>query len=125
MEGRDFKRCGAAVREQRLHRPGEIFTRRPMRTLLALAAAGYLLYSLAGARRAKTVADDVLVTRVRAALDRTVQHSGSIDIQARHGEIVLSGPVGEPELAACLRAVRRIPGVRSITNRLKTHAMAA
>ena len=96
-----------------------------MRTLLALAAAGYLLYSLAGTRRAKAVPDDVLITRVRAALDRTVQHSGSIDIQARHGEIVLSGPVGEPELAACLRAVRRIAGVRAITNRLKTHAMAA
>jgi osmotically-inducible protein OsmY len=97
-----------------------------MRTLLALAAAGYLLYSLAGRRRAKAVPDDVLITRVRAALDRTVQHSGSIDIQARRGEIVLSGPVGEPdELAACLRAVRRIAGVRAITNRLKTHAMAA
>ena len=96
-----------------------------MRTLLALAAAGYLLYSLAGRRRAKAVPDDVLITRVRAALDRTVRHSGSIDIQARRGEIVLSGPVGEPELAACLRAVRRIAGVRAITNRLKTHAMAA
>ena len=96
-----------------------------MRTLLALAAAGYLLYSLAGARRAKTVPDDVLIARVRALLDRTVQHSGSIDIQAHHGEIVLSGPVGEPELAACLRVVRRIGGVRSITNRLRTHAVAA
>lgn len=96
-----------------------------MRTMLALAAAGYLLYSLAGRRRAKAVPDDVLIMKVRAALDRTARHSGSIDIQARQGEIVLSGPVGEPELAACLRAVRRIPGVRSITNRLKTHAVAA
>ena len=96
-----------------------------MRTLLALAAAGFLLYSLAGVRRAKSVPDDVLVTKVRAALDRTVRHSASIDIQARHGEIVLSGPVGEPDLAACLRAVRRIPGVRAITNRLRTHAVPA
>ena len=96
-----------------------------MRTLLALAAAGYLFYSLRGMRRAKTVPDDVLITRVRALLDRTVQHSGSIDIQARGGEIVLSGPIGEPELAACLRGVRRIPGVRSITSRRRAHAMAA
>ncbi len=96
-----------------------------MRTLLALAAAGFVLYSLAGARRAKSVPDDVLITKVRAALERTVRNSGAIDIQARHGEIVLSGPVGEPELAACLRAVRRIPGVRAITNRLRTHAVAA
>jgi osmotically-inducible protein OsmY len=96
-----------------------------MRTLLALAAAGYLVYALAGSRRAKTVPDDVLITKVRAALDRTVRHSGSIDIQARHGEIVLSGPIGDPELAACLRAVRRTAGVRTITNRLRTHAAAA
>ena len=96
-----------------------------MRTLLTLAAAGYLLYSLAGMRRAKSVPDDVLITKVRAALDRTVQHSGSIDIQARQGEIVLSGPIAEPELAACVRAVRRIPGVRSVTNRLRAHAAAA
>ncbi len=96
-----------------------------MRTLLALAAAGFLLYSLAGVRRAKTVPDDVLITKVRAALDRTVRHSGSIDIQARHGEVVLSGPVAGGELAACLRAVRRLPGVLTITNRLRTHAVAA
>lgn len=50
---------------------------------------------------------------------------GSIDIQARQGEIVLSGPIGDAELRACLRAVRRIPGVRTITNRLRTHATAA
>jgi osmotically-inducible protein OsmY len=100
-----------------------------MRTFLALAAAAYLCYSIAGTRRSRArrtaVPDDVLVTRVRQALDRTVEHSGSIDIQARDGEIVLSGPIGERETAACLRAVRRIAGVRSITNRLRTHAVAA
>ena len=95
-----------------------------MRTLLALAAAGYLLYALRGPQR-KTVPDDVLLAKVRRALDATVERSGSIDIQARQGEIVLSGPIGGGELARCLRAVRRIPGVRSITNRLKAHAMAA
>ena len=95
-----------------------------MRTLLALTAAGFLLYSLAGMRRAKSVPDGTLITKVRAALDRTVQHSGSIDIQARHGEVVLSGPIAEPQLAACLRAVRRLPGVQAVTNRLRTHAIA-
>lgn len=95
-----------------------------MRTLLALAAAGYLLYALRGPQR-KTVPDDVLIAKVRRALDAHVEHSGSIDIQARQGEVVLSGPIGGGELARCLRAVRRIPGVRSITNRLKAHAMAA
>lgn len=95
-----------------------------MRTLLALAAAGYLLYALRGPQR-KTVPDDVLLAKVRRALDANAEHSGSIDIQARQGEIVLSGPIGGGELARCLRAVRRIPGVRSITNRLKAHAMAA
>jgi hypothetical protein len=74
-----------------------------MRKLLALAAAGYLLYSLRGMRRSAVVPDDVLITKVRA----------------------LSGPIAQAELAACVRAVRRIPGVRSITNRLRTHAAAA
>jgi osmotically-inducible protein OsmY len=96
-----------------------------MRTLLSLAAAGYLLYSLRGLRRPDVVAEDVLIPRVRRALERAVAHSGSIDIQAREGEIVLSGPIGEAELRGCLRAVRRIPGVRAVTNRLKAHAMAA
>ena len=97
-----------------------------MRILLALAAAGYLAYSLKESfPRAQRVPDDVLITKVRQALDRVAEHSGSIDIQAREGEIVLSGPIGEDELAGCLRAIRRIAGVRTITNRLRTHAVAA
>ena len=96
-----------------------------MRTLLALAAAGYLFYSLRGLRRTQAVPDDVLITRVRRALDQAVEHSGSIDIQARDGEVVLSGPVGEAELKGCLRAVRRIAGVRAVTSRLRAHAAAA
>jgi osmotically-inducible protein OsmY len=96
-----------------------------MRTLLALGAAAYLFYTLFGQRVSRTaVPDDVLITKVRQLLDKTVQHSGSIDIQARDGEIVLSGPIGDEELQACLRAVRAIPGVRRITNRLRPHAMA-
>jgi len=95
-----------------------------MRTLLALGAAAYLFYMLFGSRGSKIVADDVLITKVRQALDETVEHSGSIDIQARDGEIVLSGPIGDEELKRCLRAVRSIPGVRAITNRLRPHAMA-
>ena len=97
-----------------------------MRTVFALAAVALLFYSLRGARRPRAaVPDDVLITKVRRVLDRTVEHSGSIDIQAREGEIVLSGPVGEREIGRCLRAVRRVAGVREITNRLRTHAMAA
>jgi osmotically-inducible protein OsmY len=100
-----------------------------MRTVLTLAAAAYLVYSITGLTRSRArhaaVPDDVLVTKVRQVLDRTVAHSGSIDIQAREGEIVLSGPIGEREVSACLRAVRRIAGVRTITSRLRTHAVAA
>jgi osmotically-inducible protein OsmY len=96
-----------------------------MRTVLALAAAAYLFYSLRSLRRVQRVPDDVLIAQVRRALDRLAEHAGSIDIQARGGEIVLSGPVGDRELARCLSALRRIPGVRTITNRLRPHAMAA
>jgi osmotically-inducible protein OsmY len=93
-----------------------------MRTLLALAAAGYLFYSLRGLRRTQAVPDDVLITKVRRTLDRAVTHPGSIDIQVREGEVVLSGPIGDDELRGCLRAVRRIPGVRAVASRLKAHA---
>jgi osmotically-inducible protein OsmY len=100
-----------------------------MRTVLhaalTAAAAAYLFYWLRGMRGAGAVPDDVLLVKVRRTLEGLVRHSGSIDIQARRGEIVLSGPIGEAELATCLRAVRRIPGVRTITNRLRPHAMAA
>jgi hypothetical protein len=96
-----------------------------MRTLIALAAAAYLFYSLRGLRRREAVPDDVLITRVRQTLDQLVEHAGSIDIQAREGEIVLSGPIGDRELSRCLRALRRLPGVQTITNRLRPHAMPA
>jgi osmotically-inducible protein OsmY len=94
-----------------------------MRVLLLVGAAAFVLYRLRGKSASKAVPDDVLITKVRKALDKAVEHSGSIDIQVRHGEIVLSGPIGEGELKRCVLAVRRIPGVHTITNRLRPHAM--
>jgi osmotically-inducible protein OsmY len=96
-----------------------------MRTVLALAAAAYLFYSLRSLRGTRSVPDDVLITQVRRALERVAEQSASIDIQAREGEVVLSGPIGDRELRRCLGVVRRLPGVRTITNRLRPHAMAA
>ena len=96
-----------------------------MRILLLVGAAAYLLYRMRSARGSKTVPDEVLITKVRVTLDKVLEHSGSVDIQSRHGEIILSGPVGDMELRPCLRAVQRIPGVRNVVCRLRTHAVTA
>ena len=95
-----------------------------MRTLLLVGAAAYLFYRMRSSARSKTVSDDILITKVRAALDKVLEHSGEVDIQSRQGEIILSGPVGDREIKPCLRAVRRISGVRNVVCRLRAHAMA-
>jgi osmotically-inducible protein OsmY len=97
-----------------------------MRLLLFGVAIGVLAYALRKPSRGQpVVADDVLITRVRLALDQAMAHAGSVDIQCHGGVITLSGPAGKPEVRGVLRAVRAIPGVRQVVSRLTPHAVAA
>jgi osmotically-inducible protein OsmY len=96
-----------------------------MRLLLFGVAIGVIAYMVRQPRRGEPVADDVLITRVRLALDKAMAHAGSVDIQCHGGVITLSGPAGKPEVRGVLRAVRAIPGVRQVVSRLTPHAVAA
>ena len=64
------------------------------------------------------VDDTALVARVRSALGRAVAHPHAIHVEAAAGHITLDGPILEAEVRTLLRAVRRVPGVRGVSDRL-------
>jgi hypothetical protein len=67
-------------------------------------------------------ADDlVLEERVRAELGRVVAHPGSIEAAAVAGTVILSGSARTSELDELLSAVRGIPGVQDVENRLELY----
>lgn len=68
-----------------------------------------------------TPADEVLAERVRARIGRVVSHPGSIEVAARHGRVVLSGPVLRQEVERLIRKVRSVYGVAEIENRLEVY----
>ncbi|HET8647298.1 MAG TPA: BON domain-containing protein [Vicinamibacteria bacterium] len=66
-----------------------------------------------------TVGDDVLVERVRAELGRATSQARAIDVEARDGNILLTGQVLAAELGAVLSAVSGLRGVTHVDNRLE------
>ena len=68
--------------------------------------------------RGGLVEDAALEERVRSALDRVRGHTGAIDVQARDGVIVLSGPVLADEVARIRAATRGTRGVRDLVEML-------
>jgi uncharacterized membrane protein len=71
------------------------------------------------------VDDEVLIGRVRAELGRFVSHSHAIEVAAQGGHVTLSGPILADEVRPLLRCVRRVPGVRAVSDRLSVHEDAA
>jgi uncharacterized membrane protein len=71
------------------------------------------------------VEDEVLVGRVRAELGRFVSHSHAIEVAAEGGHITLSGPILAEEVRPLLRCVRRVSGVRAVSDRLSVHEDAS
>ncbi len=67
------------------------------------------------------VGDDVLVERVRAELGRFVSHSHAVEVAAEGGHVTLSGPILADEVRPLLRHVRRVPGVRAVSDCLSVH----
>jgi uncharacterized membrane protein len=67
------------------------------------------------------VTDAVLVGRVRAELGRFVSHSHAIEVVAEGGHVTLSGPIVAEEVRPLLRHVRRVPGVRAVSDRLTVY----
>ena len=70
-------------------------------------------------------ADDLLVRdRVRSALGRVVSHPGAIDAGVHDGEVQLRGDVLASEHHRLLATVRRVRGVRTVTDEIRVHESA-
>jgi hypothetical protein len=93
-----------------------------MRLLLFGLAIGWLAYALRQPPRREPVADDVLLTRVRLKLDELLAQPGSVNIEVHQGRVLLTGPAAERELRPVKRALRAMPGVRTVDCRLTAHA---
>jgi uncharacterized membrane protein len=74
--------------------------------------------------RREPVADGTLAGRVRAIVGRYVSHPHAIEVEASDGEIILSGPVLAHEVPGLLGAVKSVPGVHHVSNRLVEHEEA-
>jgi uncharacterized membrane protein len=66
--------------------------------------------------------DEILVQRVRSRLGRLVSHPHAIEVTAGNGKIVLKGLVLEGELSRMLSALRSVPGVKDLENKLEVHS---
>jgi BON domain len=64
------------------------------------------------------VPDEVLAERVRWRLGRYVARPRAIVVMACQGHVTLSGPIPDREVDDLVAAIGRIPGVRSVENRL-------
>lgn len=80
-----------------------------------------IMARLRSLRQPEQVSDEKLVERVRARMGRSVSHAGAIEVTARDGHVTVSGPIFANEVGSLLRAVRRVPGVHSVDNRLEPH----
>lgn len=65
--------------------------------------------------------DDILAERVRSRLGRLCSHPGAIDVTCIDGEVQLSGVVLTAEQQRLLEGVARVPGARSVKDRLAAY----
>lgn len=84
-----------------------------------------LVRRVSSVRGAQTHTEDaVLEARVRARLGRVVSHPHAIEVRARNGAVALRGAVLADESGRLVRAIRRVPGVREVIDRLDRHVTA-
>ena len=67
------------------------------------------------------IGDDALIGRVRAALGRVVSHPHAIEVAAGGGHVTLIGPILSYEVRPLLKAVRRVAGVRAVSDQLTVY----
>src|SRR5687767_11148215 len=70
----------------------------------------------------EAVDDETLIGRVRAELGRVVSHPHAIEAAASGGHVTLLGPILSHEVRPLLRAVRRVPGVRAVSDQLTVYS---
>ncbi len=71
--------------------------------------------------RREKVPDAVLIERVRAELGHIVSNPRTIDVEARNGQVRLSGSILASEVSSLIRAVRSVGGVSDVDNQLDVH----
>jgi uncharacterized membrane protein len=67
------------------------------------------------------VEDDVLDARVRACLGRCCSHPSAVRVSSRSGVVELRGPIFGDEAGLVLHRIRRVPGVRAVTDAFERH----
>lgn len=71
--------------------------------------------------RGGTAPDHVLAERVRAKLGRYSSHPGAIDVAVADGCVLLTGNILSRELEPLVHALRSLPGVEQVENKLVAH----
>jgi uncharacterized membrane protein len=84
----------------------------------ASGVGGGVRYRVAG----RKVGDPVLVERVRSRLGTVSGHARAVDVTVSDGAVRLGGDVLADEHASVVRAVSKVPGVRSVDDQLRVHA---
>ncbi len=74
--------------------------------------------------RAGDVGGVQLSERVRSRIGRVVSHPRAIDVRAEGNRIIVSGPILAAEVDNLLSAIRKVPGVQDVDNRLDVHQTA-
>jgi gas vesicle protein len=72
----------------------------------------------------EAVSDGTMRERVRAALGRVASHPRAISVAVADGWATLSGDALDAEVAAIVRCVERVRGVKGVQNELRAHAAA-
>jgi uncharacterized membrane protein len=67
------------------------------------------------------VSDEALVGRVRAALGRVVSHPHAVDVAVEGGYVTLTGPILTHESRELLACVRKVAGVRAVSDQLTVY----
>lgn len=73
---------------------------------------------------AETVSDETLIAQVRSTIGRVVTNVSAIEVVANQGKVKLYGPILESEVNALLAAVKSLPYVKEVENRLQTYQQA-
>jgi osmotically-inducible protein OsmY len=113
------KRRRALVRDKAVRAANKASDRFEARSRDLKNRARGAAHELKARTRKEDVEDPVLEERVRAELGRVVSNPGSVEVAATAGTVILSGSVRTSELDDLLSAVRGVPGVADVENRLE------
>ena len=78
----------------------------------------------AGVLIPRLVPDEILVERVRTRLGRLLTHPGAVEVKVEQGRVTLSGVALTHEMPRLVPAIRCMPGVMSVDNRIAAYNRA-